>query len=189
MINSLGFVADLFNFKDYESLASPWGEYTWFTGQDNFLSPRAEVSEVAINKTRFKVGQEPPNVDDLMPGVACSIVSVDHFASVISLDNLGQIGSDSGSTPTDIPTSKFAPCPLVKMSSVISEYFKLDPFVETDIRENDAECVSVSHVAIVSVISDYFEFKVDTGAKEPIAPGITVTTTGVSMVSILSEKG
>lgn len=102
LINSFGFIADLYRFNPYGSASTEWSTYPWQIGLDNPISIDGNLSEIKSSKMIWSVS------NDNNIAFTGNILSMVFDFSLYKIDNYGGIGDQSGQNPNFSPENNIA---------------------------------------------------------------------------------
>jgi hypothetical protein len=109
MIAHFALMGDLYQYDPYETEASLWNSYPWQIGADNGLNFESAVPVFTMAKTIWDIDDS----DSSIGVIGAEFGEFSMFATLILMDNWGNLGSDIQAKP--------APSPLpFKLVSVIS---------------------------------------------------------------------
>jgi hypothetical protein len=92
-------MGDLYQYDPYDTEASLWNSYPWQLGADNGLDFKATVPAFMMAKTIWDIGGS----DSSIGATGAELNEFSMFATLITMDNFGNLGSDVGNTPSPFP--------------------------------------------------------------------------------------
>lgn len=99
MIANFVLMGDLYQHEDYSTLATPWDAYPWQIGSDNRLMITAGSDlSLSMSQMNWTLGESSDNTVSL----SALLGSFSMPATLITLDNWGNIGSEAGSDPESL---------------------------------------------------------------------------------------
>jgi hypothetical protein len=99
MIAHFALMGELYQYDPYETEASLWNSYPWQIGRDNGLDFEAVIPAFTMTKTIWDIGGS----DSSIGATGAELGDFSMFATLILMDNFGNLGSDVGNEPDPFP--------------------------------------------------------------------------------------
>jgi hypothetical protein len=147
MIAHFALMGDLYQYDPYETEASLWNSYPWQLGADNGLDFKATVPDFTMAKTIWDIGGS----DSSIGATGAELGNFSMFATLIVMDNFGNLGSDVGKIPTPFPYKLIG----ISSGSMISVTSVASLLVTDQDAENSTESplIGINNGAVISVQS------------------------------------
>lgn len=173
MISHFSILGDLYNHEDFDTESTDWYSYSWLSGRDNRLGLDLS-SEISSYKTRWSDIAGDSWRDDSISGLSLNDMSVTLFATLLRIDQWGNVGSDAGSTPETLPDSWLFSI-SAEVMAVRSELVFTELVFNSNAEQVDDAEVYVAQAVIAAVSSEqqYFPNYFDSNA-EPDAEGAPI---------------
>ena len=173
MISHFSILGDLYDHDDFDTQATDWYSYSWLSGRDNRLN--LDLSSEALSfKTRW--GDIAGNSwrDDAISGLSLSDMTASLFATLLRIDQWGNLGSEAGDDPNQIPDDWLFQVGA-QITSITSELVFTELTFNSNAEQVDDAEVYVAQAVIAAVSSEqqYFPNYFDSNA-EPDAEGAPV---------------
>ena len=187
MIANFVLMGELYRHNPFDTEAAPWNTYPWHIGADNGLEFETSLQRFAMAKTIWRIDENPAAQGLAITGAALGDFSM--FATLILLDQWGNLGSDVGNDPDPIPPEEM--CPSVVSANVLflsADY--LNPYVVRDSNQeqpNEQGFVSVLGGVVLSATGVLKIIVKDSNQEQPNEQGF-VSITGATVLSVTSNQ-
>jgi hypothetical protein len=183
MIAHFALMGDLYQYDPYDTEASLWNSYPWQIGADNGLNFKSIVPAFTMSKTIWDIDDS----DSSIGAIGAEFGEFSMFATLILMDNWGNLGSDIQTKPAPSPL----PFKLVSVISgqVISASSLLKLIVEDANSERQDEPVKTIAVLSGQVISASSLLKLiveDANSERQDEPVKTIAVLSGQVISIAS---
>ncbi|QQD21235.1 hypothetical protein GJQ54_05350 [Oceanospirillaceae bacterium ASx5O] len=186
MIANFVLMGELYQHNPFDTEAAPWNTYPWHIGADNGLEYATSLQHFAMAKTIWRIDENPAAQGLAITGAALGDFSM--FATLIVLDQWGNIGSDAGNNdPDPIPTEAIGPTVIgAAILSVTSEAALIikDSNVE---QPSEQGFISATGASVLSASSIETLIVRDSNQEKPDEQGF-ISATGAAVLSVTSNQ-
>ena len=185
MIANFVLMGELYQHNPFDTEAAPWNTYPWHIGADNGLEYATSLQQFAMAQTIWRIDESPAAQGLAITSAALGDFSM--FATLILLDQWGNLGSDAGNDPDPIPPEEISPTVIgAAVLSVTSEAALLikDSNVE---QPSEQGFISVTGASVLSVSSMETLIVRDSNQEKPDEQGF-ISVTGAAVLSVTSNQ-
>lgn len=156
MIAHFALMGDLYQYDPYDTEASLWNSYPWQIGVDNSVGINSSMPAFTMSKMIWSIDDS----DSSLGASSAVLGSFSMFASLVLLDQWGNLGSDAGNSPESIPYKLLG----VVSGSVLSAESKSTIVIANTYSEaaDDTNLVGVNNGAVLSTASSLIIVSHDT---------------------------
>lgn len=185
MIANFVLMGELYQHNPFDTEAAPWNTYPWHIGADNGLEYATSLQQFAMTKTIWRIDENPDEQGLSITSTAMSDFSM--FATLVLLDQWGNLGSDVGKDPDPIPPEEISPTVIgAAILSVASEAALL--IKDSNVEQPDEQgFISVTGASVLSVSSMETLLVRDSNQEQPSEQGF-ISVTGATVLSVTSNQ-
>lgn len=129
MIANFVLMGELYQHNPFDTEAAPWNTYPWHIGADNGLEFQTSLQQFAMTKTIWRIEEDPAAQGLEITGATLGDFSM--FATLIVMDQWGNLGSDVGQDPDPIPSEDLPPTVIGGGVIEVSSTYD-NPYVDVD---------------------------------------------------------